>query len=267
MDEPTIAEETEALGASPRTGDHARDQRVILGNTGQNVLGLVIGAVATFAAQVIMTRRLGDEGFGIVTLTTQFAFIAAAATFGMDVANVRLVAILVGRMQSARSRGLVLRAGIIAASVSIPFAIVVLALAPWLADTFSGQPDVAEPAFRAAAVTIPLAALAFTYLGATRGLKIMRFTLYAQWIGQPIGWIAFTLAMWAAIATTAPVATWAFGVSWALALVIACGTGGTRNRGGSPSRSRLRWTRIPEERTGALLRFGGLGHRPRCSAS
>ena len=154
VDEPTIAEETEALGASPRTGDHARDQRVILGNTGQNVLGLVIGAVATFAAQVIMTRRLGDEGFGVVTLTTQFAFIAAAATkFGMDVANVRLVAILVGRMQSGRSRGLVLRAGAIAAAVSIPFAIVVLVLAPWLADTFSGQPDVAEPAFRAAAVT------------------------------------------------------------------------------------------------------------------
>src|SRR5262245_18819752 len=50
VDEPTIADETEALGASPRTGDHARDQRVILGNTGQNVLGLVIGALATFAA-------------------------------------------------------------------------------------------------------------------------------------------------------------------------------------------------------------------------
>jgi len=259
VDEPTIADETEALGASPRTGDHARDQRVILGNTGQNVLGLVIGAVATFAAQVIMTRRLGDEGFGIVTLTTQFAFIAAAATkFGMDVANVRLVAILVGRMQSARSRGLVLRAGIIAASVSIPFAIVVLALAPWLADTFSGQPDVAEPAFRAAAVTIPLAALAFTYLGATRGLKIMRFTLYAQWIGQPIGWIAFTLAMWAAIATTAPVATWAFGVSWALALVIAWYGWHKESRRFPESVAGAVDQGIPEERTGALLRFGGL---------
>ena len=98
MDEPTLSEETEALAASPPSGDRARDQRVILGNTGKNVLGLAIGASATFAAQVIMTNRLGDQGFGIVTLTTQFAFIAAAATrFGMDVANVRLVAILVGR--------------------------------------------------------------------------------------------------------------------------------------------------------------------------
>jgi hypothetical protein len=36
------------------------DQRNILGNTGQNVLGLAIGALATFAAQVLMTRTLGD---------------------------------------------------------------------------------------------------------------------------------------------------------------------------------------------------------------
>src|SRR3972149_538687 len=109
-----------------------------------------IFALATFAAQVIMTRRLGDEGFGVVTLATQFAFIAAAATrFGMDVANVRLVAILVGRGQAAHARGLVRRSVAIAAAVSLPFGVLALVLSPWLADAFSGRPDVAEPAFRA----------------------------------------------------------------------------------------------------------------------
>ena len=47
------------------------DHRVIVGQTGQNVLGLAIGAVATFAAQVLITNALGDEAFGVVTLTTQ----------------------------------------------------------------------------------------------------------------------------------------------------------------------------------------------------
>src|SRR5918995_4892121 len=144
VDEPTAIEETEALEASQPTGDRGRDQRILIGNTGQNVLGLAIGALATFAAQVIITRRLGDEGFGVVTLTTQFAFIAAAATrFGMDVANVRLVAILVGRAQAARSRGLVRRAVAIATVVSIPFAIAALILSPWLASTFSAPPGAA----------------------------------------------------------------------------------------------------------------------------
>jgi len=257
VDEPTAIEETEALEASKPTGDRGRDQRIILGNTGQNVLGLAIGALATFAAQVIITRRLGDEGFGVVTLTTQFAFIAAAATrFGMDVANVRLVAILVGRGHAARARGLVRRSAAIAAAISVPFGVAVFLLAPRLAEVFSGRPDVAEGAFRAAAVAIPAGALAFTYMGATRGLKIMRYTLYSQWIAQPIGWIAFTIAFWAAIDETAGVASAAFAASWALALAIAWygwekeqarfpdGTGGAGE--------------IPEERTSALVRFGAL---------
>lgn len=232
------------------------DQRTILGNTGQNVLGLAIGALATFAAQVLMTNVLGDQSFGIVTLTTQFAFIAAAATrFGMDVANVRLVAILAGRGETARARGMVNRSVLIAAAVSIPFAALVFAAAGLLAERFSALPDVATPAFRAAAVALPLAALAFTYMGATRGLKIMRHTLYSQWIAQPIGWIALALASWAVLDATAGVTTLAFGASWALALAVAWYGWEKESRGFSRD---IRGSGIPEERTGALLRFGAL---------
>ncbi|MGQ0670739.1 MAG: lipopolysaccharide biosynthesis protein, partial [Actinomycetota bacterium] len=205
-------------GVLPR--ERFGDQRNILGNTGQNVLGLGIGALATFAAQVLMTNILGADAFGIVTFTTQFAFIAAAASrFGMDVANVRLVAILVGRGENGRVRRLVSRSAWIALAVSGVFAVIAFFASSWLAETFSALPNAARPAFQAAAVTIPLAALAFTYMGATRGLKIMRYTLYAQWAAQPLGWIAFALAGWV-VATTAGTTTLAFGASWGLALLI-----------------------------------------------
>ncbi|HYF12210.1 MAG TPA: MATE family efflux transporter [Actinomycetota bacterium] len=254
MDEPTRTEEIEALEASPPPG--RGDRRVILGNTGQNVLGLAIGAVATFAANVLLTNRLGDEGFGIVTLTTQFAFVAAAATrFGMDVANVRLVAILVGREQAARARGLVRRSAVIAAVVSVPFGVAVILLAPWLAERFSGRPDAAVDAFRAAGFAIPLGALAFTYMGATRGLKIMRFTLYAQWIVQPIGWIALTLAFWVVASESSLAATAAFAASWGLALAIAW-FGWEKEQRRFPSSAVGEG--IAEERSGALVRFGAL---------
>ena len=244
-------------GAAETTPSPARsDQRIIVGQTGQNVLGLAIGAIATFAAQVIMTNRLGDRSYGIVTVTTQFAFVAAAATrFGMDVANVRLVAILVGKGSVTHTDGLVRRSVGIAAAVSVPFAIATWFASPWLARTFTGAPGTALPAFRAAAATIPLAALAFTYLGATRGLKIMRYTLFSQWIAQPIGWIVFTLAFWAAASATAGAASWAFGASWALALGIAW-WGWEKERRRSPRD--LTGEAIPEEHLGALIRFGAL---------
>ena len=232
------------------------DHRVIVGQTGQNVLGLGIGAVATFAAQVLMTRALGDEAYGVVTLTTQAAFVAAAATrFGMDVANVRLLAILAGRNQVIRARGLVRRSVAITLSVSIPFSIVAFVSARWLAERFTAVPDVAEPAFRAAAVTVPFAALAFTYMGATRGLKIMRYTLYSQWIVQPVGWIVLAIAFWT-VSETAGMTTFAFAVSWALALGVAL-WGWEREQRGFPEAG-ASGAGIAEERTRGLLRFGAL---------
>jgi O-antigen/teichoic acid export membrane protein len=232
------------------------DQRIILGNTGQNVVGLGIGAVATFAAQVLMTNRLGREHFQVVTVTTQFAFVAAAATrFGMDVANVRLVAILVGRGEGAHSRDLVRRSAVITTCVSVPFAIAAWFASPWLARSFSGLPEAALPAFRAASVTVPFAALAFTYMGATRGLKVMRITLYAQWIAQPIGWIVFTLAFWV-VAATAGWASLAFGASWAVAMLIAWAGWAKEQRRLPPHTGRP--TDIPEQETRALVRFGAI---------
>ncbi len=244
-----------AIGGS-LGGERFADQRNILGNTGQNVLGLGIGAAATFVAQVLMTRTLGDERYGIVTLTTQFAFIAAAATrFGMDVADVRLVAILVGRGETGRLRGLVRRSAAIAGAVSVAFGIASFLASGWMARTFSALPDAATPAFQAAAIGIPLGALAFTYMGATRGLKIMRYTLYAQWTAQPIGWILFALAGWAVVAESAGVTTMAFSVSWAVALVIAWWGWEKQTRGYDRVTT---GEGIAEEGTRSLLRFGAL---------
>lgn len=232
------------------------EQRLIVGQTGQNVLGLGVGAVATFVAQVLITNALGDRAFGVVTLTTQAAFVAAAATrFGMDVANVRLIAILAGRGQVERARGLVRRSAAIATAVSVPLAAAAYASAGWLAERFSSVPELAEPAFRAAAVTIPVAALAFTFMGATRGLKIMRYTLFSQWIVQPIGWIALMILLWS-FSRTAGITTLAFGGSWALALAVAVG-GWEREQRRFPEGSSAD-VGIEEERTGALLRFGAL---------
>lgn len=252
MDEELIEEAAEISAGSRSTSD----QRIIVGQTGQNVLGLLIGATALFAAQIVMSRRLGAEAFGIVTATTQFAFIAAAATrFGMDVANVRLVAILVGRDQGGRARGLVRRSVGIALAVSVPTTVVVFLLAPWLAERFSGLPSEATPAFRWAAVTIPFAALAFTYMGATRGLKIMRYTLFAQWIVQPIGWVVLTVVVWAIVTATAGGASAAFMASWAAALTIAA-FGWFREERRLPHE--IAGEPIAEERAGALWRFGAL---------
>jgi O-antigen/teichoic acid export membrane protein len=234
------------------------DQRDIMGGAGQNVIGLAAGVLATFVTQIVMTRTLHQALFGVVTVTTQFAFIASTATrFGMDVANVRLVAILQGRGESGRVRGLVRKSAVISTVVSLAVAAVVFVLAPWLSSVFVA-PRLHHQgviAFWAAALAIPFAAVTWAYLGGTRGLKIMRHTLYIFWIGQPVGWVLIAVAGWFLVAKSAGVSSFAYAFSWIIACGLAWWAWERETRG---LEGRTDAGGIPEERTGALLRFGML---------
>jgi O-antigen/teichoic acid export membrane protein len=194
------------------------DERTILAGTGQSAVGLVVAILATFGTQVLITRGLGAAAFGIVTLATQGALVLGFfSRFGMDMAAVRRVAIDVGRGERSRVRGIVTRASAIAAVSSVVVAALVFAFAPTLARTFApGLAEGATDAFRASALAIPFAALVQVYLGATRGLKVMRHTLYVFWMGQPLGWLGLILGGWL-VARTVGMTTLAYAVSWVLA--------------------------------------------------
>jgi O-antigen/teichoic acid export membrane protein len=83
-------------------GTEGKDFRVLAAGTAQNIIGLGVFVIGTFAANILIARSFGGgnsgaAALGIVTLGTQFAFIAAAGTrMGMDMASVRYVSIEVG---------------------------------------------------------------------------------------------------------------------------------------------------------------------------
>jgi O-antigen/teichoic acid export membrane protein len=211
---PGIRESLESILPFERFGD----ERTILAGTGQSAVGLVVAILATFGTQVLITRGQGAEAFGIVTLATQGALVLGFfSRFGMDMAAVRRVAIDMGQGERNRVRAIVTRASVIAAVSSVVVAVVVFAFAPALARAFAPAfVEGATDAFRAAALAIPFAALVQVYLGATRGLKVMRHTLYVFWMGQPLGWLVLILGGWL-VARTVGMTTLAYAVSWALA--------------------------------------------------
>ncbi|HXF56304.1 MAG TPA: polysaccharide biosynthesis C-terminal domain-containing protein, partial [Actinomycetota bacterium] len=103
-------------------------------------------------------------------------------------------------------------------------------------------------AFRAAAWALLFVALAQVYLGATRGLKVMRHTLWIYWAGQPAAWVALMLLAWT-VSRTAAAAVLAYTGSWALATAAAWYAW---------ERETAAFPRVPGERgeVGALLRYG-----------
>jgi O-antigen/teichoic acid export membrane protein len=153
--------EAAARPAGVFAGSEGKDFRVLAAGTAQNIVGLGVFVVGSFAANVLIARSFGGGQTGaialaIVTVGTQFAFILAAGSrFGMDMAAVRYVA-------------------------------------------------------------IPFVALTYVWVAGSRGLKVMRHTLYVQWIAQPLLWIVLMLAFWQVDKSEAAT-VWAYAASWCLA--------------------------------------------------
>jgi O-antigen/teichoic acid export membrane protein len=207
-----------ALGLG--AGEGTRDHLTILSGTGQNIVGLAVFVVASFGMNILIARAFGEgsAALGQITLATQLAFVAGAATrFGMDMAAVRRVAIEVGRGEAGRSRAIVGLAVRIALAVSVAVAAIAFVLARPLAHLVKAP----VAAYRMAAVALIFVAVAQVYLGGSRGLKIMRHTLYAYWIGQAVSWIVFTLLAWAVFERTVAVTVGAYAASWMFATVVA----------------------------------------------
>lgn len=209
------------MGIAGRLRDSGSPSLQILSGTAQNVVGLAVAALATLGAQVLIGRRLGDTGFGIVTLATQGAFVASFATrAGMDMAVLRGVAAATGEGRTGDMRTTVARAAAIAAVVSVVVAVVAIAGADRVRSLLSLDSNESRYAIEAAAAGLPFLALANVWLAATRGLKIMRYTLYVFWAGQPLVWIVLMIAGWR-VSQSAWMATLAYSMSWAWAAAAA----------------------------------------------
>jgi O-antigen/teichoic acid export membrane protein len=189
------------------------DERTLLTGTMANVVGLLVGVGAAFGVQILLGRTLPPGGFGLVTVAVQVAFVASAGSrFGMDMAAVRFVAIGKGGDAASHLRSLVDRCALIALAASVVVSALLAASAPLFGD-YAG-------AIALAALGIPFIALTNVYLGAARGLKQMRQTLYVFWIGQPLLWIALAGAAIVAGGETNAVVV-AYDASWLVAALAA----------------------------------------------
>ncbi|MDQ3955898.1 MAG: MATE family efflux transporter [Actinomycetota bacterium] len=206
-----------AEGAPQGKQDGFADYVNILSGTSQNVVGIAIAALATFAAQILMGRTLGPEGFGVVTVMTQAAFVGSFLTrAGMDMAVLRDVAIEAGVDRWDRIRVPVARAVLIATAISTLVGVLAVVFADSIRDVFSLDEGLSRYVVEAAALGLPFLALANVWLSATRGLKIMRYTLYVFWAGQPVGWVLLMVVGWQFSETTW-MSTIAYSASWMFA--------------------------------------------------
>jgi O-antigen/teichoic acid export membrane protein len=205
-----VEAETSPPAGTGRNSDYLN----ILSGTTQNVVGIAIAAVATFVSQILISNALGAEAFGVVTIATMGAFVLSFLTrAGTDMAVLRDVAVEVGEQRLHRIRVPVARSAQIAFAVSVAAGLAVFLGADQVRALFDLPPERSRGVVEAAALGLPFLALANVWLSATRGLKIMRYTLYVFWAGQPLVWILLMVVGWQ-FARTEWMSVLAYSLSW-----------------------------------------------------
>ena len=128
-------------------------------------------------------------------------------------AVLRDVAVEVGVGRRERIRATVARAVLVAGLVSTFVGVAAYAGAGAVRSMFSISDEGGKWVVEAAAIGLPFLALANVWLSATRGLKIMRYTLYVFWAGQPVMWVLLMLAGYR-ISETSWMSVLAYSLSW-----------------------------------------------------
>jgi O-antigen/teichoic acid export membrane protein len=207
--------------AEPGAEGAPRDVSVLLSGIAQNVVGIGVAGVAAFVVQILTSRRLGAAGFGVVTLLTQAVFVVSFATrAGMDMAVLRKVAIEAGRGRWGQIRVPVARAALIAALTSAVAAAALVAGSRTVLEVLRIEASGGTRLVLASVLGLPFLALCNVWLAGTRGLKIMRYTLYVFWAGQNIAWIALSLVLWQ-ISESTTSSVLAYSLSWLMAALTA----------------------------------------------
>lgn len=167
------------------------------GSLRNNILFVAKGGGVTFAGKiflsasrlftaVLLARLLGAEQYGLYGLSLSAANIAVVlATFGLDTALIRYIAILHSREDEEGVWG-TLQLGIgLATFLSVMMGTLIYAFSFAIAETVFQEPKLA-PLLQIISVIIPMLTLSEVLVGANRGFKRMDTPVIAQFVAQPL---------------------------------------------------------------------------------
>jgi O-antigen/teichoic acid export membrane protein len=175
--------------------DEARidpDTRSIVKNAGIGVAGQGVFILLRFAVNIIITRTIGPDSYGIFVLAmTVIAFVEILAQFGLENTMVRYIAQYKAAEDRPRIRGTLLGGIGLVTLASIIFAVGVYASADILAVWIYHKPDLA-PVLRILAIALPFSSLTVILMGALQGAKRIKFKVMVQRIQIPAVYLLLT---------------------------------------------------------------------------
>lgn len=180
--------------SSPAPSDAAKDVRHMAAGASISLGGKLIGRGVRLVGDVVLAHILGPATFGLYAIGWTITRIATLLTpLGLDTGVIRFASPNRNRDRDrARLKGVITHALQFSTLSGLLLGITFYLLAPWLALSVFHQPDLIF-VFRCFAVAFPLMTCLKVASAATRVSQQMKFSAYAEDLGQPAAALALIL--------------------------------------------------------------------------
>lgn len=186
-------------GTKEKSGATQSYMGLIVKNAGIDGVGTAFNIVIMFVSGVIITRTIGADLFGKYSLSKSiFDVLAVFAVFGLNTGVVKLTSKYTALRDRSSVKGTLLSGMAISATLSALIVLLVLALAPLLANHVFEKVDGIGLVLRIHFLGLPFFALMMVANGYTQGLKTLKYSALVELIARPVIRLAVILVLFLA---------------------------------------------------------------------
>jgi O-antigen/teichoic acid export membrane protein len=185
------------------TNEYGTELKSIAKNAGIGALGILFMNIMAFVSNVVITRTLGADSYGLFVLATNvFGFIVIFPQLGFNNTIVRYVSYYTGKGEDAKAKGTIL----FGFKILLIFSLVVLAISilisPLISEYIFERPEL-TPLLKILLLSLPFATIALVFYSALNGLKLIKYqVIVANILNPAIFFLLIVIAFWAGFRLT-----------------------------------------------------------------
>ena len=165
---------------------HLSDLSKITRGAGITLGGSIGGKGLLFLYTVFLAKVLGPSDLGLYFLgITIIGFLTVLSTLGMDAGVIRFVAIYNGKNDLSRTKGTILISAALTLVPSLIMVSIIFLVGDLIAIYIFHKPELGS-VIKLLSLAIPFDSLMRIFLAATRGFKLMEYSVYTEnlaWVG------------------------------------------------------------------------------------
>ncbi len=185
------------------TNEYNTELKSITKNAGIGALGIIFMNVMAFVNNVVITRILGADSYGLFVLATNiFTFIAIFPQLGFNSTIIRYVSYYTGKGEDAKAKGTILFGLKILVIASLIVLVVSVSTSHLIAEYIFERPEL-TPLLKILLLSLPFSVIAMLFFSALNGLKLIKYQVIAANILNPfIFFLLIIIVFWAGFRLT-----------------------------------------------------------------